>query len=179
MDAWTIAGVGFGSALLGALVGGLTTLMLEVWRRVLDGVSAARLIRMELLRIRTTIEAFLDGRGAALTLADSSWQSSAVAVAPLLNEVELSDLYRGFAFLPEIDRFAKLLREDASDIREKVTGELVLWRDELGQISKILYQVESRAKMSHMWRILVGGHLANLEELEARASTATTQSTER
>ena len=63
-----------GAALGGALVGAISIFLLELWRRVLDGISAARLVRLEIVTNVTISRMALDGKGTAVSTSDSDWR---------------------------------------------------------------------------------------------------------
>lgn len=174
-EAWTIAGVGFGAAVLGALIGGLTTLTLEVWRRVLDAVSAARLIRMELVTNRDFIGLALKNRTGAMNLSDEGWRAHRVSLAPILDEIALGKLWRDYGFIGQARLFIQLIHDGTQREQETAKNQLQEWHDVLAEHGKSLRVLEGRSKIRHMWTLLRGGHLATEEELKAAFSRRTAE----
>jgi hypothetical protein len=168
MEAWTIAGVAFGSAVFGALVGGLTTLILEVWRRVLDAVSAVRLIRMELVNNVTVVAMAIDEDAVDVALSDSAWKQYRATAAPLLKQTTLGALYRELGYLPQAQAdLGNLDRTIATD-RTATAQSLSEWSEDLRTRAIELYEVvEKRGKAALMWTLFTRSHLSTEEELEA------------
>ncbi len=167
-EVWVVAAVGFGSALLGALVGAVSSLLLDVWRRSLDGIAAARTIRMEFIRNRVVVQSALDGREVTPPLAGAAWQQYVLAVAPLMHEIELSKMSRDQAVTVVAQGWIDSISLTSSvDAQAKNKTALANWSADLRLRCRELHQLEEKRKLWHMCHLLFKGRPASEEELIA------------
>jgi len=87
-------------ALGGVLIGAVLALVIEVWKRVLDGQAAARVIRVEMVENRVIATGYLqhgtvvDGTG---VFDATAWNAYRLVMAPLLTEMQLADISACYA----------------------------------------------------------------------------------
>ena len=158
-----VCAVGFGGALLGALVGGVTTALLELWKQVLAGQAAARVIWGEMLNNAAKVRLALDGWEGDMSLADDAWRQHALAVAPLLSQVEFSCLSREIGFLRQAEMWIGLLPRP--DAEKQAREHLQIWKDDLSARMEELTQVESRSRVLLLVKLLFGPRTATQDEL--------------
>ena len=146
--------VGFGAALLGSLTGALTAALLELWKQVLAGMSAARVIRQEMIVNATTTGIALEGMAGDTTLLDVAWKAHGLTLAPLLSEIDLTRLYRELGFLPRAQIWIGLLAKE--DKREAARRNLVAWLADVRERRRELRQVESSCRLGLFLKLLCG-----------------------
>lgn len=150
LEAIVIALVGLG----GVLVGAAMTIVIEAWRQIHRGRSAARIIRHEISNnVNKTVLALL-ARHADVTLTDDAWRQFGLEVSELLPDdvfLEVSLNYGGLFIIrgwldlvDEEDRFA----EAKSNIREWQVSSLI----DAGR----LLQVRGRRRLPQLFDILLG-----------------------
>ena len=158
-----VAGVGFGSALLGALAGGLTTSLLEMWKQVLGGIDAARVIRYEMFINSSNLEMLMEGKIPGTTLTDDAWRAHRLALAPLLSESEMFYLCREQGFLPVAQQMVGQLSNpmNVGAARKNLQD----WISSLKQRTYELAQLECRSRTQLFLKALRGRRFAALGEL--------------
>ena len=163
-ESWLVAIVGFGSALLGALIGGLAALLLDVWRRSLDGLAAARLVRMDLVHNQTVLTAVLAAGIGVPNLRYPSLEHMTL-LAPLLDEVALALLCRDLALVSVVQQKIDEMNPQARGAGLESAPALDAWRVDIAARSGDLRALERVPKRSHMWRLLFHGRPATNDEL--------------
>lgn len=170
-----VAVVGFGSAVFGALVGGVTTALLEVWKQVLAGVAAARVIRYEMFDIVTNVNMVLVGKGEDVTLPDDAWKAHRLALAPLLSESQMYYLWREHALLPQAQNLMRRVGHVSGPPRvdEGEREELRTWISDLTRRNNELQEVECRNQICLWLSLLLRSLLFPRRATEIRELAAT------
>jgi len=136
-----------GGTIVGAIVGAMVTWVFAVWRAVVEGQAAAKVMRYEILQNRTKIAMALDGKTGDMTLSDDAWRLGRLLVAPLIREADFFDVWAGYAFVPQAQRFTNALLSNRSDTAARKS--LETWKSGLTSGSTMLINLEfdSRAKL--------------------------------
>ena len=161
MDIVVTGLVGFG----GVLIGGALTAVFELWRRVLDGIAAGRLVRMELVDNRSMVEVALAGKK-GVRLSDQAWRDQRLSLAPLLTEVELGRLWRDIGLTGHQQEIIEILEQQHGENPKPLSNELLEWKDALRERGRELRALEGKRKLALMWRLLRGQHLATDDKLQ-------------
>ncbi|MDI6858165.1 MAG: hypothetical protein QME71_07640 [Dehalococcoidia bacterium] len=140
--------VGFGAALLGSLAVWLFT----VWKTVVDGQAAARVIRYELLLNTAKVDLALAGKTGDLNLSDEGWRSHRLAVALLVPESEWFELCRDVGFMAQAQLWIDtLVNGKAQGIARQ---HLEIWQSDLHDRRKVLSDIEYSGRLPLMLRLL-------------------------
>jgi len=150
----------FLAALAGAIVGGLITWLFSLWRTVVEGQAAARVIRLEITGNVTELELASDGNWHGLDLSDDAWRQHRLALAPILNEKEIGLLYRDQLHITHIRRLV-----EAPLGTPGVAQTLADWNDDLRERRRDLRRIESRSRWALVFRVLFCRWVSSAEEL--------------
>lgn len=149
-----------GSALLGAIVGGTFSGLLELWRQIIGGLAASRILRIEMSTNATVIDFVL---GDASTPAneriaqnvdfhDEAWLQLRLSVAPLLSESDLGYLQALYAGMPLYRTSAAKLRNAGAD--PKLEANLTGWKRQMMLAQSNLLEMERTGRLPLLWRLL-------------------------
>jgi len=156
----------FLAALAGAIVGGLITWLFSLWRTVVEGQAAARVIRSEILENTVKVDLALGGKTGDLTLSSEGWRAHRLAIALLLGEAEWFELCREIGFVRQaqiwIDTFA------SGNAQETAHEHLQVWQADLRSQRKVLGDVEYGGRLPLMLRLLRRNRKAEEERLIAK-----------
>jgi hypothetical protein len=152
--------VAFLAALGGATVGGLITWLFALWRTVVEGQAAARAIRFELTGNVAELELASKGNWQGIELLDEAWRQHRLAVAPLLNEVELGLLWRDVS---GISRIRRLLQAPLGT--SGVGQALMNWEAALISRRLDLRKIESRSRWALVIRMIFCRWVRSKEEI--------------
>ncbi|MBI4301737.1 MAG: hypothetical protein HY664_03940 [Chloroflexi bacterium] len=141
--------------LVGVILGAVLASMFELWRRVLDGQAAARVIRMETADNRYRIELVLNKNFHWENLKTSAWETYRLIVAPFLEELEFHNLNRSYS----LDQIPRMLSADEKNARmqqisfptSKTRKQLEDWLEQTRGLGKRLRRIEA----TNPWRLVV------------------------
>ena len=136
----------------GVLVGGALTGLIELWRQLLEGRAAARIIRMEIQdNANRCIQSIAHSRP-DIRLKDDAWRDLRAKLAPLLPELVLQDLASGYGamFIAE-DWISKVQLK-----RDEAKAQVQQWVDSMMVHSSFLLQLEKRSRIPQMVDLLLG-----------------------
>jgi hypothetical protein len=163
-DTWLLAVTAISAALLGAGLAGVLALLLDAWRRTLDGVSASRLIRLEHVNSQNTVSMALQEYVGLPPVSGAVWQERNIALSPLLDEVALSKMCRDMALVGNVQIWVEDCR-GTDDAHEKTREHLKEWASDIGAHASVLKKLEARSKWSLMKRLVFGVRPATDKEL--------------
>lgn len=155
----------FLAALIGTVIGALVVFLSELWRQVLNGKAAARLIYVESHQNALMCD-WAANREFYRPLSDHMWQAHSVQITPLLtNEASqlVSVAYLGTpAAQLKIDSLAK--REtDATDAANELQTHSISFQ----QAAHWMYAVENKSRSRLLLEILTGRpRLPSANEIE-------------
>ena len=153
---WATALIAGGSALFGAVVGGTVAGLLELWRQVVAGLAASRILRIELSTNATVIDFLLnpviEREVMNVDFQDDAWLQLRIAVAPLLSESDLGYLQATYSAIPMYRGLAATLRETGSDQRSEQN--LAAWKRQIGLAKAKLREMERTGRYRLFWRLL-------------------------
>ena len=155
-----VCAVGFGSALLGAIVGGLIAWVFALWRTVVEGQAAARAIRFELIGNVSELELASKGNWQGIELLNEAWRQHRLALAPVLNEVEMGLLWRDVS---GISRIRRLIQAPLGTLGIKEA--LMDWEAALISRRLDLRKIESRSRWALVIRMLFCRWVRSKEEI--------------
>jgi hypothetical protein len=140
------------STLGGVVVGSALTALFQLWRRVLDAQSAARVIRMETAENRAKVGLALRGLKGDPPQ-DAAWLELRITLAPVLGEEELSDLYRDCSLVGQ----SRLLLDDLGKpgrAGAQANQHFRDWHKALRERAKLLRTIECSSRWKLLWRLL-------------------------
>jgi len=156
----------FLAALGGAIVGSLINWLFALWRTVVEGQAAARVVRSEILENTVKVDLALGGKTGDLTLSNDGWRAHRSAIALLLGEAEWFELCREIGFVHQaqiwIDRFV------SGNARETAREHLQVWQTDLRNQRKVLGDMEYSGRLPLMLRLLRRDRKAEEEKLLAK-----------
>lgn len=141
-----------GAALGGALIGVTGGFLLEFWRQVLNGRSAARIIRMEIQHNMNICLLCISLHKPDITLTGKAWSEHMMELAPLLPDevlLNLSTSY-GASFLVQ-NQIAAI-----ADRPEQAEREIKTWLEPLKRHAGLLKQIEARRRVAQFIDLLLG-----------------------
>lgn len=140
------------STLGGVVLGGMLTAVFELWRRVLDAQSAARVIRMETAENRAKMALALQGKTGDPPQ-DAAWLQHRITLAPVLGEEELSDLYRDYSVIGQTLLFLRHLHE-SGEASPRANLHFRQWHKALCERAELLRTIECSSRCKLLWRLL-------------------------
>ena len=149
MDLVVTGLVGFGGVLIGGALAGL----IELWRQLLEGRAAARIVRMEIQdNVNLAVLSVGHARSDVARFKDNAWRDLRVKLVPLLPEAALMHMgiYYGAVFIVE-DWAAK-----ASSGQSNAKGQVKEWIDEIMLDAALLKQLQGRSRLAQMVDLLLG-----------------------
>lgn len=162
--------VGFGGVTLGAVLSG----GFELWRRALNGQSAARLIRVETIENRLRADKLLLGAAVTGAYETSAWQAMRLEIAPFLSELELARLAESYAKLEDM----RTLTDEPSPrlFMLKPDGKqfYVDWMLRTKEVGKVLRRVEGTAPSQLGYGLIKRKRVATIEEIETEFGLSAT-----
>jgi len=142
--------VGFGGVLIGGVLAGL----IELWRQLLEGRAAARILRMEINEnVNRAIQSVAYVRS-DIALKDDAWKDLRAKVVPLLPEeflLQLSTSYdMMFIVRNWIDKAALKQERDEAIAQVKEWTENMMWH------ATFLIQLRQRRRIAQLVDLLLG-----------------------
>ena len=145
----------FLAAMTGALVGALMVFVAELWRQILAGKAAARLIRVELHSNSLICEQMAKGY-AHRYLSDAIWQAHSVEVVPLLTSEAVETTATAYLGLPLtnhlIDELVELGQEAA--VGADIATDLESHSMDFRKAAYWMYAVESKGRFRTLIELL-------------------------
>lgn len=138
--------------LTGVLVGGALTGVMDLWRQLIDGKSAARIIRMEIQEnVNRAVQAINRSRP-DIRLRDDGWKDLRVKLVPLLPDevlLQMSSTYGAIFIVEEwISKIQQKPQEANTQIRQ--------WIDNATLHAGFLIQLSRRSRVPQMVDLLLG-----------------------
>lgn len=157
---WAMMMIAGGSAFFGAMVGAFSSALLELWRQIVSGLAASRVIRSELTENMTIAGVALDRaedhnretHGLEVRFRDQAWLQLRTAVAPLLDASALTYVAAIYSFMPQSQRFADILISTGPDVTS--SANLKTWQRNLNLASMHLIEMEASGRHILFWRLL-------------------------
>jgi len=136
----------------GVLIGGALTGLIELWRQLLEGRAAARIVRMEIQENVNRAVLSVTHTQTGIKLKDDGWRDLRVKLAPLLPEEVLLHLASGYGaiFIAE-DWITKITSKETA-----AKAEIKQWADNMMLDSGFLLQLERRSRPAQMCDLLFG-----------------------
>ena len=166
---WGTVLIAGGAALLGAVVGGGMTFLIELWRQVVTGLAASKVIRSELTQNVTAVDYAKRREGLETQLTDLAWRELRTSVAPLVSESVLTYLASDYGFIGQAQAFAHVLYSTGPDATSEQN--LEYWRQRLVISGANLLEIEMTSRFKLFWRLIFPPQYkpATLEEAERHA----------
>ena len=138
----------------GVLIGGALAGFIELWRQLLEGRAAARILRMEIQENVNRALLSVAHFRSDIALKDDAWKDLRAKVVPLLPEVfllQLSISYDGmFVVRNWIDKAA--LKQE----RAKAIAQVREWTDNMMWHATFLIQLRQRRRIAQLVDLLLG-----------------------
>ena len=137
----------------GVLVGGALAGLIELWRQLLDGRAAARIVRMEIQdNVNLAVLSVGHARSDVARFKDGAWRDLRVKLVPLLPEAALMHMgiYYGAVFI--VEGWAA----EASSGQSNAKVQIKEWIDEIMLDAALLKQVQGRSRLAQMADLLLG-----------------------
>jgi len=148
LDLVVTALVGFGGVIVGAALTGL----IDLWRQLLDGRAAARIVRLEIqANVNRAVQSIDVGR-ADFRLADDAWKDLRVKLAPLVPDVVLNHISVGYVGIFIVEDWIRRLNQKPEEARANVRQ----WSEQMIIDSSFLIQLERRSRAAQMLDLLLG-----------------------
>lgn len=147
-----LCAVGFGGALLGALVGGLTTALLEFWKQVLAGQAAARVVQYEIQENVNRCVQAINSRHPGVRLVDEAWKAHRLQLAPLLPREVYMQLATSYGAIFIVDEWVRRIESRFDESR----CEIEQWLKPMTRHAALLLQVQARKRSAQFIDALLG-----------------------
>ena len=155
---WIVAAFALLAALIGASAGAVLGLLMDLWRRALDGVSASRMIRFEIFTNANTVSLALQNLRKLPPVTARTWRERNILIAPLIDEVPLSKISRDMEMVDTVQGWI----DDERDVHR---DDLREWLSDLDGHIKTLRDLEYSSKWRLMMRLLLHVRPATRDEL--------------
>jgi hypothetical protein len=155
----------FLTGLIGTLVGAFVVFVSELWRQVLNGKAAARLIYVESHQNALLCDWAADGHHYS-SLSDRVWQSHSVHVIPLLtNEASQITLAAYFA-APETQQMIQEVVEGQTEAGAGANS-LKIHSLDFQKAAYWMYEIENKSRLKLLFELLRGRPaLPSADEIE-------------
>ena len=140
--------VGFGGVLIGGALAGL----IELWRQLLEGRAAARILRLEIQENVNRAGLSVTHLHSGIRLKYDAWRDVRVKVAPLLPEVVLGHLATGYGALFIVEDWISKIQQKQSQAK----AEIWHWAEDMMLDSAFLLQLQRRSRIAQMVDLLLG-----------------------
>lgn len=148
MDVVVTGLVGFGGVLVGAALTGV----IELWRQLLEGRAAARIVRMEIQdNANRCIQSVTHSRH-DIRLKDDAWRDLRARLVPLLPEIVLQDLASGYGAIFIVEDWISKVQLMQNEVKDQ----LQQWVDNMTLHSGFLLQLERRSRFAQMLDLVFG-----------------------
>ena len=143
----------------GAFLAAFLTAAFELWRRTVEGKSAARLIRIETIENTVNVERALKVGVRGEQVARVAWDDYRFAVTPFLSELEIMRLAESYSLVGKInDRWLPALKSSGRH-------SLGDWIARVREYARILRQVEATAPLALVVQLVRGRRTASEDEI--------------
>lgn len=151
------------SGLVGVFIGAFLALFLavafELWRKTVEGQSAARLIRIETIENRVNVERAIKVGFRGEQVARVAWDDYRLAVTPFLSELEIMRLAWSYGLVDKINnRWLPVLKSSG---RHPLGG----WTARVRENARILRQVEAATPLVLVVGLVRGRRTASEDEI--------------
>ena len=145
--------------LLGVFVGAFLAGAFELWRRTVEGQSAARLIRIETIENRVNVERALKVGFRGEQVARVAWDDYRFAITPFISELEIMQLAQSYSLVGKInDRWFPVLKSGG----RQPLGD---WIGRVREDARILHHVETASPLVLLIRLVRGRRTASEDEI--------------
>ncbi len=148
MDLVVTGLVGFGGVLIGGALAGL----IELWRQLLEGRAAARILRMEIQGNVTRATLSVAHSRSDIVLKDDAWKDLRVKVVPLLPEEFLLHLHTSYDGIFVVREHILEVDSDRSQAKTQVKD----WTDSMLLHAAFLKQLQGRSRIAQLVDLLRG-----------------------
>jgi len=138
--------------LLGVLVGGLLTATLDLWRQVLSGRAAARVVRLEIHENINRCVQSVASQHPGIKLTDEAWRDLRVQLVPLLPDDAVLDISIGYGALFIVEDWISKIQQKHAEAKEQIQQ----WSNRMIIHVALLKQLESRSRLAQMVDLLLG-----------------------
>ena len=143
--------IGGGFALAGVVIGSVLSGLLELWRQVLNGRAAARIIEREIDHNISRCITSIGLRNPDFHLLGDAWTDYRIQLAPLLHDETLSGLTSGYGSLFIIERWMNRIGEEYN----KARSDMHEWMTDMVIHSGRLKHIEKRSRVAQFFDLLL------------------------
>ena len=146
----------FLAALGGALVGAMMVFVAELWRQVLDGKAAARLIYVESHKNGLMCDSAIIEGTRYLPLSDAEWRTHSVHVVPLLTADASKVVASTYLAVPASQQLIKELLDLPSNAQgDGAKLELEEHSRDFRKVSSWMYKIEKKGRFELLVELLL------------------------
>ena len=138
--------------LTGVLVGAGLTAVLDLWRQVLSGRAAARIVRLEIHENINRCVQSVANRHPGIKLANEAWRDLRVQLAPLLPDEAVLDISIGYGALFIVEDWISKIQQKYDEAK----GQIQQWSERMIIHVALLKQLENRSRLAQMADLLRG-----------------------
>ncbi len=151
--------IGGAFALAGVVIGAVLAGIVELWRQVLNGRAAARIVRMEIQENAVRCKLYIKAGPAEIErtiqevkLLDDAWKDLRVQLAPMLTDEALVGISTRYGALFIVEYWMRQFQTNLGEARSQVKQ----WLDGALIDAALLKQVEARPRLAQFIDLLMG-----------------------
>lgn len=138
--------------LVGVLVGAGLTGVLDLWRQVLSGRAAARIVRLEIQENINRCLLSMASRHPGIKLGNEAWRDLRVQLAPLLPDEAVLHISIGYGALFIVEDWITKIQLKYEEAREQIQQ----WSEQMIIHVALLKQLETRSRLAQMADLIRG-----------------------
>jgi len=136
----------------GVMVGVALTGVIDLWRQLLDGRAAARIIRMEINENANRAVLSATHSHPGIRMRDDAWRDLRVKLAPLLPNAVLHHLATGYGAIFIVEDWVSKIQQKGDEAKAQIRQ----WAEAMMLDSSFLSQLEKRSRLTQMMDLLRG-----------------------